>query len=110
MLPMTFQLASISHCKKLESLFLIVPPVYGIPCAIDDFLHLPRLEMVMLSDRAWDIRRQSDGFATPYQWPRWKLFFCSRQDFPSDEAWWLFEHVDTLSLLRSMFLTMKYYI
>lgn len=52
---------------------------------------IPTLQLVGLNRALWDVDR-SCADAEINKWPRWKVKFCTRDDFDSDDEYWLFQY------------------
>lgn len=58
---------------------------------IDIATEVPTVEMVGLNRALWTVDRSSPELELK-KWPRWKIKFCTEEDFPCGDEYWLFQY------------------
>jgi hypothetical protein len=65
---------------------------YRLPIQVMDLVtDIPTLQLVGLNRALWDVDR-SDRDPEIKKWPRWKVKFCTVEDFDSHDQYWLFQY------------------
>ena len=65
---------------------------YRLPVQVIDLVtDIPTLQLVGLNRALWDVDR-SGRDPEIKKWPRWKVKFCTVEDFASDDEYWLFQY------------------
>mgnify|MGYP001442263905 CR=1 FL=1 len=58
---------------------------------IDVVTEVPTLQTVGLNRALWNVNRHGPELEL-LKWPRWKIKFCTPEDFECDDHFWLFQY------------------
>lgn len=79
-----YQVDAIAKLENLAFLHLY-GTVRRLPILLEDLASdAPNLRMIGLNRALWSVEREGTSIVTK-KWPRWKIKFCTEDDFLSDD-------------------------